>query len=85
MCQQSGYLSPEGIASHLHPHGHLDASLVPGRRQESGAFWNPCLPIFALPEQVHLQLAMVMHNDFVVIYRAACQCARKRINLARRM
>jgi hypothetical protein len=75
MCQQSGYLSPGGIASHLHPHGHLDASLVPGRRQESGAFWNPCLPIFALPEQVHLQLAMVMHNDFVVIYRAACQCA----------
>ena len=67
MCQHSGYLSPEGIASHLHPYGHLDASLVPGRRQESGAFWNPCLPIFALPEQVHLQLAMVMHNDLEVI------------------
>jgi hypothetical protein len=60
MCQRSGHLSPEGIASHLHPHGHLDASLVPGRRQESGAFWNPCLPIFAFSEQVHLQLAMVM-------------------------
>jgi hypothetical protein len=55
-----GYLSPERIASHLHPHGHLDASLLPGRRQESGAFWNPCLPILALPEQVHLQLVMIM-------------------------
>jgi hypothetical protein len=39
---------------------------VPGRRQESGAFWT-CLPIFALPQQVHLQLAMIMHNDFDVI------------------
>jgi hypothetical protein len=57
-----GLSFPERIASHLHPYGHLDASLVPGRRQESGVFWNPCLPIFALPEQVHLQLAMVMHN-----------------------
>jgi hypothetical protein len=85
MCQHSGYLSPEGIASHLHPYGHLDASLVPERRQESAALWNPCLPIFALPEQVHLQLAMIMHNDFEVIQRAACQCAMKRINLARRM
>jgi hypothetical protein len=67
MCQHSGYLSPERIASHLHPYGHLDASLVPERRQESGAFWNPCLPIFALPEQVHLLLAMIIHNDFEVI------------------
>jgi hypothetical protein len=57
-----GLSFPERIASHLHSYGHPDASLVPGRRQESGAFWNPCLPIFALPEQVHLQLAMVMHN-----------------------
>jgi len=40
---------------------------VPGRRQESGAFWNPCLPIFALPEQVHLQLVLIMHNDLEVI------------------
>jgi hypothetical protein len=62
-----GLSFPERIASHLHPHGHRDASLVPGRRQESGAFWNPCLPIFALPQQVHLQLAMIMHNDFQVI------------------
>jgi hypothetical protein len=45
MCQHSAYLSPDRIASHLHPYGHQDASLVPGRRQESGAFWNPCLPI----------------------------------------
>jgi hypothetical protein len=58
---------PERIASHLHPHGHQDASLVPGRRQESGPFWNPCLPISALPQQVHLQLATIMHNDFEVI------------------
>jgi hypothetical protein len=67
VCQHLVYLSPERIASHLHPHGHQDASLVPGRRQESGAFWNPCLPIFAVPQQVHLQLAMIMHNDLEVI------------------
>jgi hypothetical protein len=63
----SGYLSPERISSHLHPQGHLDASLVPARRQESGAFWNSCLPILALPEQVHLQLVMIMHNDLEVL------------------
>jgi hypothetical protein len=40
---------------------------VSGRRQESGAFWNLCLPIFALLLQVHLQLAMIMDNDFEVI------------------
>jgi hypothetical protein len=57
---------------------------VPAKGQEYGAFWNPCLPIFALPEQVHLQLARIMHNDSEVIQEAACQCARKRINLARR-
>jgi hypothetical protein len=85
MCQHSGYPSPERIASHLHPYGHLDASLVPGRRQESGAFWNPCLPILALPEQVHLQLVLIMHNDLEVIWKAACQCARNRKNLARRI
>jgi hypothetical protein len=67
MCQHSGYPCPERIASRLHPYGHLDASLVPGRRQESEAFWNPCLPILALPEQVHLQLVLIMHNDFEVI------------------
>ena len=71
MCQQSGYLFPEGIASHLHLYGHQDASLVPGGRQESGAFWNPCLPTFALPEQVHLQLAMIMHVGFEVFWKAA--------------
>jgi hypothetical protein len=67
VCQHSAYLCHEWIASHLHPYGHQDASLVPGGRQESGAFWNPCLRIFALPQQVHLQLAMIMHNDFEVI------------------
>jgi hypothetical protein len=85
VCQHSAYLSSERIASHLHPYGHQDASLLPGRRQESGAFWNPCLPIFALPQQVHLQLAMIMHNDFEVIDRAACPCGGKGINLAKRM
>jgi hypothetical protein len=77
VCQHSACLSPERIASHLHPYGHQDASLVPGRRQESGAFWNPCLPVFALPQQVHLQLAMIMHNDFEVIAKAAWPCGRK--------